>query len=432
LIIKKKHGYIGSAKIRDMETIHLYIMVHKAEERIAVGIAYSVTINKAIKNIDGIKWSKTKKLWHLPVTNQSVREIVRRTQGIAFVNIDMLNEWLEKQKTGLAEQVSKTEPVINPVREIKLLEEADKATRLSAENTEALRLYMQMLTLKAYSINTIKTYRNEFTQFLIKLAHINANKLNAVHIKRYMEYCANEEKIAENTLHSRLNAIKFYYEKVLEQDKILWEIPRAKKPFLLPKVLNEAELKRMFASVRNLKHKAILFTAYSAGLRVSEVVKLRVSDIDSERMQIFVERAKGKKDRVVNLSILLLDILRQYMKLQKPRPITYLFANDKEDGPYSIRSAQVIFQRAKNMAGIKKDIGFHSLRHSFATHLLEKGVDVKYIKDILGHFDIRTTERYLHISKEKLINIISPLDTLYDFEPDHLRIDATDNSPKKH
>jgi site-specific recombinase XerD len=196
-------------------------------------------------------------------------------------------------------------------------------------------------------------------------------------------------------------------------------------------VLNEAELKRMFASVRNLKHKAILFTAYSAGLRVSEVVKLRVSDIDSERMQIFVERAKGKKDRVVNLSILLLDILRQYMKLQKPRPVTYLFANDKEDGPYSIRSAQVIFQRAKNMAGIKKDIGFHSLRHSFATHLLEKGVDVKYIKDILGHFDIRTTERYLHISKEKLINIISPLDTLYDFEPDHLRIDATDNSPKK-
>ena len=414
-----------------METIHLHIIIHKAEERIAVGIAYSVTINAAIKNIGGIKWSKTKKMWHLPVTNQSVREVVRRTEGIAFVNIDMLNEWLEKQKTGLAEQVSKTEPVINPGREIKLLEEADKAKRLSAENTEALRLYMQKLTLKAYSINTIKTYRNEFTQFLIKLAHINANKLNAVHIKRYMEYCANEEKIAENTLHSRLNAIKFYYEKVLEQDKILWEIPRAKKQFLLPKVLNEAELKRMFASVRNLKHKAILFTAYSAGLRVSEVVKLRVSDIDSERMQIFVERAKGKKDRVVNLSILLLDILRQYMKLQKPRPVTYLFANDKEDGPYSIRSAQVIFQRAKNMAGIKKDIGFHSLRHSFATHLLEKGVDVKYIKDILGHFDIRTTERYLHISKEKLINIISPLDTLYDFEPDHLRIDATDNSPKK-
>jgi site-specific recombinase XerD len=414
-----------------METIHLYIMVHKAEERIAVGIAYSVMINKAIKNIDGIKWSKTKKIWHLPVTNQSVREIVRRTQGIAFVNIDMLNEWLEKQQTGQAEQASKREPVINPQRQVKLLEEADEATRLSVENTEALRLYMQLLTIKAYSINTIKTYRNEFTRFLIKLAHISANKLNAVHIKRYMEYCANEEKLAENTLHSRLNAIKFYYEKVLEQDKILWEIPRAKKPFLLPKVLNEAELKRMFAAVRNLKHKAILFTAYSAGLRVSEVVKLRVSDIDSERMQIFVERAKGKKDRVVNLSILLLDVLRQYIKFQKPRPVTYLFANDKEDGPYSIRSAQVIFQRAKNMAGIKKDIGFHSLRHSFATHLLEKGVDVKYIKDILGHFDIRTTERYLHISKEKLINIISPLDSLYDFEPDQLRIGATDNSPKK-
>jgi integrase/recombinase XerD len=418
-----------------METIHLYIIVHKDEERIAVGAQYSLRLNSAIKNITGIKWSRTKKRWHLPVTNHSVREMVRLTQEIATINIDMLTEWLEKRNETVSAPTNGekgNEGFIHAEIQIDQIEEEASKSKLSPENNEALSMYMQMLAIKAYSPNTIKTYRNEFTRFLVKLAHVSAGKLNAIHIKKYLEYCATEEKLAENTLHSRLNAIKFYYEQVLEQDRILWDIPRAKKPLILPKVLSEAELKRMFASVQNLKHKAILFTAYSAGLRVSEVVKLRLADIDSERMQIFVERAKGKKDRMVNLSILLLDVLRQYIKLQQPRPTYYLFGNDKEDGPFSIRSAQVIFQRAKNMAGIKKDIGFHSLRHSFATHLLEKGIDVKYIKDILGHFDIRTTERYLHVSKEKLLNIISPLDTLYEFEPDQLpQIGAIDHSKKK-
>ena len=162
----------------------------------------------------------------------------------------------------------------------------------------------------------------------------------------------------------------------------------------------------MFAAVKNIKHKAILFTAYSAGLRVSETVNLRIRDIDSKRMQIFVQRAKGKKDRVVPLSMLVLDVLRQYIKIQQPQPKFYLFTAPNGTEAYSERSAQKIFQEAKKQAGIKKEVSFHSLRHSFATHLLEKGIDVKYIKDLLGHFDIRTTERYLHVSREKLINIL--------------------------
>ncbi|MFT3911402.1 MAG: tyrosine-type recombinase/integrase [Ferruginibacter sp.] len=135
-----------------------------------------------------------------------------------------------------------------------------------------------------------------------------------------------------------------------------------------------------------------------------------------------------KSDRIVNLSVLLLDILRQYIKLQQPRPTEYLFPSDDNGKPYSERGAQVIFQRAKDAAGITKQVSFHSLRHSFATHLLEKGIDVKYIKDLLGHFDIRTTERYLHVRKDKLINIMSPLDSLYEDDPDGLlRIDAPNN-----
>jgi len=160
----------------------------------------------------------------------------------------------------------------------------------------------------------------------------------------------------------------------------------------------------------------MLFTAYSAGLRLSEIVNLKISDIDSKRMQIFVCHAKGKKDRYVNLSPVLLDILRKYIQLYKPRPKIYLFESEQTGNRYPARTVQQIFSNAKQKAEIRKEVGIHSLRHSFATHLLDKGTDIKYIKDLLGHFSIKTTERYLHISKKRLVNIISPFDDLWRTE----------------
>jgi site-specific recombinase XerD len=213
-----------------------------------------------------------------------------------------------------------------------------------------------------------------------------------------------------------MNALKFYYEKVLKREKFFWDIPRPKKPLLLPKLLNQAELRKLFNSLTNKKHKAMLFTAYSAGLRVSEIVNLKIADIDSKRMQIFIARAKGKKDRYVNLSPLLLDILRSYIKEYRPKPQVYLFESESTLGQYPIRTVQQIFSNARAKAGIGKNVGIHSLRHSFATHLLDKGTDIRYIKDLLGHFNIKTTERYLHVSKQQLVNIVSPLDDLFKDE----------------
>ena len=177
--------------------------------------------------------------------------------------------------------------------------------------------------------------------------------------------------------------------------------------------MGEKEIGRLFNALENKKHKAILFTAYSGGLRVSEAVNLQIKDIDSDRMQIFIENAKGKKDRYVMLSPVLLDILRSYLKQYKPRPVKYLFEGVEPGVPISSRTAQHIFIEAKKKAGLKKNLTFHCLRHSFATHLLEKGVDIKYIKDLLGHFSINTTTRYLHVRRESLVNIQSPLDDIY-------------------
>jgi len=269
------------------------------------------------------------------------------------------------------------------------------------------------LVLKSYSPSTIRTYTNEFVQFLNSINNVPAYEFSTDRIKDYLQYCFEKLKLSENTIHSRMNSLKFYFEQVLRREKFFWEIPRPKKPNQLPKVLSENEIGRMFNAISNIKHKAILFTAYSAGLRVSEVINLKIMDVDSGRMQLLIEKSKGKKDRYVGLSILLLDVLRAYLQTCKPMPKRYVFENPLKAGEqYSTRSAQQIFQNAKEKARINKDVGIHSLRHSFATHLLEKGIDIRYIKDLLGHFSIKTTEKYLHVKRETLVNIPNVLDEL--------------------
>jgi len=284
---------------------------------------------------------------------------------------------------------------------------------ISAVNKNVIPAMRQRLRLKAYSESTVRTYVNEMCQLLKVLGNIPADQLREEHLKRYLVYCFEKLGLKENTLHSRINALKFYYEQVLGREKFFWDVPRPKKPILVPKVLGEDELARLFNALNNLKHKAMLFTAYSAGLRVSEISALKIKHIDSSRMQILVENAKGKKDRYVNLSPVLLDVLRAYIKTYKPRPKEYLFESQQTGRPYPTRTIQRIFQLAKIRGRISKDVGIHSLRHSFATHLLERGTHIRYIKELLGHFNIKTTERYLHVAREKIVNIVSPLDDLW-------------------
>ncbi|NCU05792.1 MAG: tyrosine-type recombinase/integrase [Chitinophagaceae bacterium] len=349
--------------------------------RILIQFAHNKTWNDRIKKAAGAQWSNTLKGWHIPDTEEN-----RKKCGLPV-------------STALAVQQQKVER---------------SAIRLSATNKTQLLLYLEQLALKKYSKSTLQTYRNEFMQLLQLLGERPVQDLTPEHLKRYMLYCVVKLQLSENTLHSRLNALKFYFEQVLKREKFFFDIPRSKKQLQLPKVLNETEIGRLFKAITNLKHKAIVFTAYSAGLRVSEVINLKLTDIDSKRMTLFIQQAKGKKDRYVNLSPVLLDILRSYLSKQEQRPKTYLFEGQIYGEPYSVRSAQQIFIDAKKKAGISKAISFHGLRHSFATHLLEKGTDIKYIKDILGHFDIKTTERYVHVARKTLVNIVSPLDDLYE------------------
>ena len=206
-----------------------------------------------------------------------------------------------------------------------------------------------------------------------------------------------------------INAIKFYYERVLGGQRKFYFLQRPDKERALPTVLSTTEVTTILKATQNLKHRAILTVIYSAGLRVGELINLKIKDIDSERKQIRVEQSKGKKDRYTLLSMKTLELLRVYFK--EYRPQLYLFEG-QDGGQYTARSVQAFFAEICHKAGIKKKVKVHTLRHSFATHLLENGTDLRYIQVLLGHESTKTTEIYTHVTTKGFEQIKSPLDDL--------------------
>jgi len=283
----------------------------------------------------------------------------------------------------------------------------DVLLKISPVNMPEFKKYQNILTLKAYSQNTIRTYSIEFAQLLYILKDFPVQELSATRLQSYFLYCHKELNLSENQIHSRMNAIKFYYEQVLHREKMFFDIPRPKKPLLLPKSLNMDEIKRLFEVTENIKHRLLLQLCYGMGLRVSEIINLKISDIDSKEMIVRIERGKGKKDRNVNLPKIILDDLRKYYLEYRPKD--FLFEG-KQGAQYNIRSAQIAFKEAMKKANIHKKIGIHGLRHSYATHLLEFGTDISHIQKLLGHNDIRTTLVYAQTTDRNLRNVASPLD----------------------
>ncbi|MFK7031150.1 tyrosine-type recombinase/integrase [Flavobacterium oreochromis] len=268
---------------------------------------------------------------------------------------------------------------------------------------------VNQLNLLGYSQSTIRCYVQELAQFLYFIKDKKASECKLEDITEFLLHCLSALKLKENTIHSRINGIKFYYEEILKQPKIALEIPRPKKQLKLPKALHSTEIKAIFNVTENLKHNTILKLCYGMGLRVSEIVQLRIYDIDSKNMRVHVQKGKGKKDRYVNLPESILSQLRKYYHEYKPKE--YLFEG-QYGGQYSIRSIQKIFKEALCKAGIRKPIGIHSLRHSYATHLLENGTDIRFIQELLGHNDIKMTLIYTKLTDMSLRKIISPLDNL--------------------
>lgn len=352
------------------ENITYQIATHKQTDVIFIKFQYHHETINWVRSLVGSKWSATQKCWYV-LDTPAYRKIF-----------------------GLEDKAIIGKNAINHINQI---------------NHPALQKYIETLQLKAYSQKTIITYKNEFLQLLYLLKDNLVDNLTPDRLRSYFLYCINELQLSENTLHSRINAIKFYFEQVLHREKMFIDIPRPKKPSILPKVISTQDIKKLFSVTPNLKHNTMLKLCYGMGLRVSEIVNLKITDIDSQNMQVLIEKSKGKKDRYVNLPQTILEQLREYYKAYKPKK--YLFEGQYGD-QYSTRSTQQVFKNAMKKAKINKVIGIHGLRHSFATHLLENGTDIKFIQELLGHNDIKTTLRYTHVSEKSLKKIKSPLDNL--------------------
>lgn len=352
---------------------------HKSASRIKVWLPYNNhELRSEFKKLNTTWWHPNQKLW----------SIVNTEENLALMK-----------------------KVFNNNFEVKLLNKKVSLPNivLNQKSEKILSTYKQKLILSAYSKNTINTYAHEMKFYLKYFENNNIIQVNKKQIEAYVFKLITKYNISESKQNTLINAIKFYYEKVLNQDREIYDIKRPKKSKQLPNVLSMEETFKLINSPTNIKHKAILYTLYSAGLRNSEVLNLRVRDIHSNDGYLFIKGGKGKKDRYSILSNSLLELLRKYYKQHKP---SYWLFEGQDGGKYSSKSIQNIFRKAQQKSGASPWSTPHTLRHSFATHLLENGQNLRTIQHLLGHSSSKTTEIYTHILSVNNKNTISPLDII--------------------
>jgi integrase/recombinase XerD len=274
---------------------------------------------------------------------------------------------------------------------------------------QKIQVFTQLLKIKRYSPSTIETYVSAFRQFLNHYKEVDIDTFNEKQIEKFINQQVLEKKISISYQKQLVAAIKFWYIEVVRKNLKLDYLYPDRPQFKIPIVFSQNEIKTILNACENLKHKAILATIYSCGLRLSELTNLQIKDIDSSSMTVKISQGKGNRDRVVVLSEKLLEILRHYFLEYKPK--LYLFEG-QNGGKYSERSVQQILKKSLKKTNIKKNGTIHSLRHSYATHLIEQGTDVRFVKELLGHKSIKTTMIYTHLTDATKRKIKSPLDHL--------------------
>ena len=365
--------------------INLDLIYFEGTRRIKITTSYSKEIIDLIRKLSDARWSKKLNAWHIPYSSENIFKI----KEVFGTKVNYRAEDLKKK---LSE-----------------LKESDHRKKLKLRFKNCLREMEEKLRIRRYSESTIKTYLSMFTEFLYYFPDIDPKEIPEEKIKKYLLYLVTEKKVSVSYQNQSINAIKFYLEQLTGREKKNYYIDRPIKEKKLPGVLSEEEVSSLLKTIQNLKHRTILYLIYSGGLRIGETINIQVTDIDSKRRQVLIRGGKGKKDRWTLLSEKTLLILREYYKMYKPKK--WLFEGEKGE-QYSSRSIQNIFIKAKTKADIRKKATVHTLRHSFATHLLERGTDLRYIQSLLGHSSSKTTEIYTHITKKGMEKIVSPLDFL--------------------
>ena len=341
------------------------LISHRSKNRIVVYFKSNSELVTRIRTIAGATWSRTLYAWHVPDTEE------------------------------------------NRFR-FKIVELPSKIP--TEDNLVQLHKFKNWMLSKRYSQNTVKTYTEALGNFLYFFKEKSVIEITNEDLIEFNNEYILRKNLSASYQNQIVNAIKLFYSTVQGKKIEIEGIHRPKRAKLLPNVLSKAEVKQILNAHINLKHRVMLSLIYSCGLRCGELLNLKPSDIDSKRNLIFIHQAKGKKDRIAPLSPKILSLLRDYYKLYKPK--IWLFEGHLNGEPYSEKSLQSVLKLALQKTGIQKPVTLHWLRHSYATHLLENGTDLRYIQELLGHNSSKTTEIYTHVSTKSLQQIRSPFDDL--------------------
>lgn len=366
--------------------------MHDSQPCIALRFPYDATLISAAKKM-GARWSNTHRCWYTANSPEQLKTIFAAFKGLAWVDMNEL-----RRKPGARAAAKATGSGKKPA-----------TSALSSAQAEALSAMRRKLEVARYSASTIETYLNATKHFFLHFGKKHPRDIGPADIEAYQHELASVRQVSNSYLNQVVNAVRYYYKDVLGDAHRVKFIERPRGERKLPKVLSEQEVAAILRAPANLKHRCMLMLIYSAGLRLGELLALELTDIDRDRQQVLIRSAKGNKDRVSLLSTKVLAMLDQY--LAEHRPKHYLF-DGQNGGRYSDASVQAVFHAAKDKAGVAKPASVHTLRHSFATHLLEKGTDLRYIQALLGHASSKTTEIYTHVSNKALGKIRSPLDDL--------------------
>lgn len=367
---------------RKLPSLVLDKTVHRNQQVLTLNFEKNKGLSDMIRyELNGI-WSRTRKFWYLDYSRPTVERVIRKLSPYCVIYNNTLKNRLMREEANMVD------------------------IALSDEELYNLERFRRWLTGKRYSESTVATYVNIVQFFLkyVKKRHCNEITSRTVEQFNYEFIAAAGKSVSYHN--QAVTAIKQYF-LYCGLDIEVGQLERPKKEKKLPVILSMEEVKRIINATNNLKHKTLLSLIYSGGFRISEVLNLKPEDIDSDRMLIHIKSAKGKKDRYTLLSQKMLKLLREYYTIYNPR--TYLF-----EGLYnrqlSARAAQEVLKHSARRAGITKPITLHSLRHSFATHLLENGTDLRYIQNLLGHNSPKTTMIYTHVSRANMQNIRNPFD----------------------
>lgn len=367
-----------------MNYLQLTPSIHRQQPIIKVDFDFDKDLIALVKVQKGIRWSQTLRSWYFPKKEFRLNTFYHALKGSVFIDYSSLKTYDTPQSK-------------------------KKSAKKTTHGLQVPKGYKEQLVLKRYSQNTVKTYCSCFLKFMAFFKNQSIDTLSKEEIKSFLLHLIQEKKVSPSTQNQYINAIKFYYEKVLKQPKIRMAIERPRKRNHLPKIISEQEVLSLLSITQNLKHKAITCLLYASGLRVSEVINLKPLHLDFINYTIHIKQSKGFKDRVSIMGEAAALVLKKYLKTYKPKE--YLFEG-QFGGKYSPRSINKFLKLNAKKVGISDTISAHMLRHSFATHLLDNGTDIRFIQELLGHNSTKTTQRYTHVSQRMLKRIESPIDRI--------------------